>query len=168
MLKTLKTLNRRRKMTKWCQNPTCADKKSSGQIRGNKGNKWYQSNRVGRYGYGGGNFCTLHCHDQWSNKYMSQAIDALNVRIHEPVKVNVNDAWYVDWDYERTRWDNQLERHVTVTPASYYLINKNRNIRQPIPKEQAQTPEQLASNNIWRHIDDTQARELAIQLGLAS
>ena len=43
-------------MTKWCQNPNCADKKSSGQIRGNKGNKWYQSNRVGSYSYGGSNF----------------------------------------------------------------------------------------------------------------
>ena len=29
------------------------DKKTSGQIRGNKGNKWYQSNKAG--GYGGGN-----------------------------------------------------------------------------------------------------------------
>ena len=45
-------------MTKWCQNPTCADKKSSGQIRGNKGNKWYQSNRIGAYSYGSGKFKT--------------------------------------------------------------------------------------------------------------
>ena len=86
-------------MSKWCQNPTCPDKKSSGQIRGNKGNKWYQSNRVGAYSYGGGNFCTLHCHNEWSEKYMSQAIDALNVRIHEPVKVNLDDAWYVEYKY---------------------------------------------------------------------
>ena len=79
-------------MTKWCQNPKCPDRKSSGQIRGNKGNKWYQSSSISSsYGYGGGNFCTLHCHDQWSNEYMSQAIDALNVRIHEPVKVYLED-----------------------------------------------------------------------------
>ena len=72
-------------MTKWCQNPNCADKKSSGQIRGNKGNKWYQSSSVSSYSYGGSNFCTLHCHNEWSEQYMSQAIDALNIRIHEPV-----------------------------------------------------------------------------------
>ena len=93
-------------MTKWCQNPNCADKKSSGQIRGNKGNKWYQSNRVGRYGYGGGNFCTLHCHDEWSNNYMSRAIDALNVRIHEPVKISLEDAWYVEYHYSWSSGDN--------------------------------------------------------------
>ena len=159
MLKTLKTLSRRRKMTKWCQNPNCADKKSSGQIRGNKGNKWYQSNRVGRYGYGGGNFCTLHCHDQWSNKYMSQAIDALNVRIHEPVKVNLDDAWYVEYHYSWSSGDN----------GHYELINKLKGVRQTITKEQAQTPEQQAEEyGDWRTIDDTQARELAIHLGLAS
>jgi hypothetical protein len=37
-----------------------------------------------------------------------------------------------------------------------------------IPKEQAQTPEQIANNHTWAHIDDFQAKELAIKLGLAS
>ena len=159
MLKTLKTLNRRRKMTKWCQNPNFADKKSSGQIRGNKGNKWYQSKRVGRYGYGGGNFCTLHCHDQWSNEYMSQAIDALNVRIHEPVKVNLDDAWYVTYHYSWSSGDN----------GHYELINKLKGVRQTITREQAQTEEQQTQQyGHYNTIDDTQARELAVQLGLAS
>ena len=146
-------------MVSWCQNPKCPDKKTSGQIRGNKGNKWYQSNRVGRYGYGGGNFCTLHCHDQWSNEYMSQAIDALNVRIHEPVKVNVNDAWCVQHDYSWSSGDSS---------SRYKLINKLQGIIQTITREQAQTPEQISDGHDWRTIDDTQARELAVQLGLAS
>ena len=146
-------------MTKWCQNPNCADKKSSGQIRGNKGNKWYQSNRIGTYSYGGGNFCTLHCHNEWSEKYMSQAIDALNSRIHEPVKVNVNDAWCVQHDYSWSSGDSS---------SRYKLINKLQGIRQTITREQAQTPEQISDGHDWRHINDTQARELAIQLGLAS
>ena len=146
-------------MTKWCQNPNCADKKSSGQIRGNKGNKWYQSNRVGRYSYGGSNFCTLNCHNEWSEKYMSQAIDALNVRINEPVKVNVNDAWHVQHDYSWSSGDSS---------SRYKLINKLQGIRQTITREQAQTPEQISDGHDWRHIDDTQARELAVKLGLAS
>ena len=159
MLKTLKTLNRRRKMTKWCQNPNCADKKSSGQIRGNKGNKWYQSNRVGSYSYGGSNFCTLHCHNEWSEKYMSQAIDALNVRINEPVKIYLEDAWFVEYNY---RWNSD-------DSTRYELRNKLKGVRHPITKEQAQTPEQQSQEyGDWRTIDDTQARELAIQLGLAT
>ena len=146
-------------MVNWCQNPKCPDKKTSGQIRGNKGNKWYQSNRVGRYGYGGGNFCTLHCHDQWSNEYMSQAIDALNVRIHEPVKVYLDDAWYVTYHYSWSSGDN----------GHYELRNKLKGVRQTITREQAQTEEQQTQQyGHYNTIDDTQARELAVQLGLAS
>ena len=38
-----------------------------------------------------------------------------------------------------------------------------------ITKQQAQTPEQQAEEyGSWETIDDTQAKELAIQLGLAS
>ena len=147
-------------MTKWCQNPTCADKKSSGQIRGNKGNKWYQSNRVGSYSYGGSNFCTLHCHNEWSEKYMSQAIDALNVRIHEPVKISLEDAWYVEYHYS---WSSGNDN------GRYELRNKLKGVRQTITREQAQTEEQRRLDySEWRTINSTQARELAVQLGLAS
>ena len=150
-------MNRRRNMVKWCQNPDCPDKKTSGQIRGNKGNKWYQSNKAG--GYGGGNFCTLHCHDEWSNNYMSQAIDALNVRIHEPVKISLEDAWYVEYHYSWSSGDN----------GHYELRNKLKGVRQTITREQAQTEEQQTQQyGHYKTIDDTQARELAIQLGLAS
>ena len=144
-------------MVSWCQNPKCPDKKTSGQIRGNKGNKWYQSNRVG--GYGGGNFCTLHCHDQWSNEYMSQAIDALNVRIHEPVKVYLDDAWFVQYKWGYYDGDDN---------GRYVLTNKLKGVKQVITKQQAQTPKQIIDGHDWRHIDDTQAKELAVQLGLAS
>ena len=73
--------------TKWCQNPKCPEKKISNQIRGIKGNKYYQSNRAN--GYGNGNFCTQGCYDSWSNVYLDRAIDAIGVRITEPVKVNI-------------------------------------------------------------------------------
>ena len=148
-------------MSKWCQNPKCPDRKSSGQIRGNKGNKWYQSSSISSsYGYGGGNFCTLHCHNEWSEQYMSQAIDALNIRIHEPVKVYLEDAWYVEYHYS---WSSGNDN------GRYELRNKLKGVRQTITREQAQTEEQRRLDySEWRTIDDTQARELAIQLGLAS
>ena len=149
-------MNRRRNMVNWCQNPKCPDKKTSGQIRGNKGNKWYQSNKAG--GYGGGNFCTLHCHNEWSEKYMSQAIDALNLRIHEPVKVYLEDSWYVEYRYD---WREESKNR-------YHLINKLKGIDQHITQQQAQTEEQIDANHSWRTIDTTQAKELAITLGLAS
>ena len=80
--------------TKWCQNPKCPEKKNSIQIRGSKGSKYYQSNRAN--GYGNGNFCTQGCYDAWSNIYLDRAIDAIGVRITEPVKVNMENAWLDD------------------------------------------------------------------------
>ena len=54
------------------------------------------------------------------------------------------------------------------TRSLYYIRNKNRGVRQPITREQAQSPEDIARGWDYRTIDDTQARELALQLGLAS
>ena len=144
-------------MSDWCQNPKCPEKKNSNQIRGSKGAKYYQSNKAN--GYGNGNFCTLGCQTEWDNEYMDRAIDALGVRVHEAVKINVDDAWYVEYNY---RWNSD-------DGTRYHLINKLQGIKQPITKQQAQTPEQQAEEySDWQTIDDTQAKELAIQLGLAS
>ena len=50
----------------------------------------------------------------------------------------------------------------------YYIRNKNRGIKQQISREQAQSPEMIQRDYDYAVIDDTQARELAITLGLAS
>ena len=144
-------------MAEWCQNRKCPERKTSGQIRGSKGAKYYQSNKAN--GYGNGNFCTLGCQIEWDNEYMDRAIDALGVRVHEAVKINVEDAWYVEYNY---RWNSN-------DSTRYELRNKLKGVRHPITKQQAQTPEQQAEEyNDWQTIDDIQAKELAIQLGLTS
>ena len=143
-------------MAEWCQNRKCPERKTSGQIRGSKGAKYYQSNKAN--GYGNGNFCTQGCETEWNNEYINRAIDTLGVRIYEPVKINVEDAWYVEYNY---RWNSN-------DSTRYELRNKLKGVRHPITKQQAQTPEQQAEEyGDWNTIDDTQARELAIQLGLA-
>ena len=146
-------------MSEWCQNKRCPEKKTQGQIRGSKGAKYYQSNRLGSYTYGGGNFCTLQCHNEWSEQYISQAIDTLGIRIHESVKINLDDAWYVEYKYGYNLDESNR----------YHLINRLKGIDRVITKQQAQTPEQQVQEyGDWNTIDDTQAKELAIQLGLAS
>ena len=140
--------------TKWCQNPKCPEKKNSNQIRGSKGNKYYQSNKAS--GYGNGNFCTLGCYDTWSDIYLDRAIEAIGVRITEPVKVNMENAWYVEydsnWNTDRGEWNR------------YYLLsNKLFNVRHPITRLQA------TGNNRDDYspaITSAQAKELAQQLGL--
>ena len=142
--------------TEWCQNPKCPEKKNSNQIRGSKGNKYYQSNKAN--GYGSGNFCTQGCYDSWSNVYLDRAIDSIGVRITKPVKVGMENAWYVqydsDWNSDRQAWNRY-----------YFLINKLFNVRHPITRLQA------TGNNRDSYsptIPSAKAKVLAEQLGLTS
>jgi hypothetical protein len=140
--------------TKWCQNPKCPEKKNSNQIRGMKGEKYYQSNRAN--GYGNGNFCTLGCYDEWSNIYLDRAIDSIGVRITEPVKINMENAWYVEYNsnYRNGDWH-----------YFYLLVNNLFNVRHPITRLQA------TGNNRDSYsptIPSAQAKELAKQLGLTN
>jgi hypothetical protein len=146
------------KETKWCQNPKCPEKKNSNQIRGSKGSKYYQSNPAN--GYGNGNFCTLGCYDTWSDIYLDRAIDAIGARITEPVKVDMENAWRIDTDY-------QYSTHNTEGRYIYFLVNRLFNVRYPITQQQATNPQ--ANNNAYGYTDtktSAQAKELAQQLGL--
>ena len=140
--------------TKWCQNPKCPEKKNSNQIRGSKGSKYYISNKAN--GYGNGNFCTLGCYDTWSNIYLDRAIDAIGVRINEPVKVSMENAWFViydsNWNTNRGEWDR------------YYLLRN-----QLLGVSRSITRLQATGNNRDDYsptISSAQATELAKQLGL--
>jgi len=141
--------------TKWCQNPKCPEKKNSNQIRGIKGNKYYQSNKAN--GYGNGNFCTLRCYDEWSNIYLDRAIDAIGVRITEPVKFNLKDAWFIDADYQ---YDSGGDNHWL-----YFLVNRLFNIRHPITNQQAKVQ---PHDEYSSRLSSAQAKVLAEQLGLTN
>ena len=146
--------------TKWCQNPKCPEKQNSNQIRGIKGSKYYQSNKACRYG--NGNFCTLGCYDEWSNTYLDRAIDAIGVRINEPVKVNMENAWEVKPEYVYNRGDDRQSRYI------YFLTNQLFNVLQPITMEQA-LGHRPNNDDYWVYyqtIPSAQAKELAQQLGL--
>ena len=115
--------------TEWCQNSGCPEKKNSNQIRGTKGKKFYQSNTVGRYSYGNGNFCTLNCYNEWSNKYMDRAIDTLGIRIVEPVKLSMENSWSKGYDYHWNNTDNARN-------DEHFLENKLMNIKIGITEHQ--------------------------------
>ena len=148
--------------TKWCQNPKCPEKKNSNQIRGSKGSKYYQSNPAN--GYGNGNFCTLGCYDAWSNIYLDRAIDAIGVRINEPVKVSMENAWEVEQTYNYNSTNENNSRWF------YFLVNKLFGIRQPITPRQALNVEPNPNGYNGYHDTKTsaQAKELAQQLGLTN
>ena len=112
--------------TLWCQNPRCPERKTSSQIRGTKGKKYYQSSKAS--GYGSGNFCTLNCYNQWSDKYIDRAIDNLGIRIGEPVKLPMESAWGKKYKWYYSGDVNNNCRH--------YLENKLMGIKIPITTQQ--------------------------------
>jgi hypothetical protein len=142
-------------MSEWCQNKKCPEKRNKNQIRGSKGAKYYQSNKANGYIH----WCSMGCREEWWNEHADTCINAVGF-INKQVLL-LDDAWYVEYKYN---WNSDTQSH----DPQYYIRNKNRGVRQPIPREQAQSPEDIAREWDYRTIDDTQAKELAITLGLAS
>ena len=140
-------------MSEWCQNKKCPEKKNQGQIRGSKGAKYYQSNKSSSYYF---HWCSMGCRDQWWNEHKDTCMQAVGF-IDKQI-IPLEDAWFVEYRYD---WRAEQQDR-------YYLVNKNKGVDQTITREQAQTPEQIAEDYNWLTIDDTQAKELAIQLSLAS
>ena len=139
----------------YCQSKQCCHKKTQGQIRGSKGNKHYQSNKVNKWlEY----WCTTGCRDQWFKDNATTCMTAVGIIPKQTLPLE--NAWEFSCDYHHD--DTDGSRHV------YFLINKNMSTKHSITKEQAQTPEQIADCGWWATISDAQAKELAIQLGLAS
>ena len=142
-------------MSDWCQNPKCPEKKNSNQIRGSKGAKYYQSNKASEYYFG------IACSQGCLHSIIRTNADLLIRTIGEIPKqiLPLDDAWFVEYYYSLRDSNGD---------GGYYLINKLKVIKRAIPQQQAQTPEQIADDHSWQTIDDTQAKELAITLGLAS
>ena len=111
--------------TLWCQNPRCPERKTSSQIRGTKGKKYYQSSKAS--GYGSGNFCTINCYNQWSDKYIDRAIDNLGIRIGESVKLPMESAWRKDYKWEYNNGDSY---------SLHYIENKLMGIKILITEQQ--------------------------------
>ena len=61
-------------MSEWCQNKKCPEKKNQNQIRGSKGNKYYQSNKANRYyKY----WCSMGCREQWWKEHKDTCMNAV-------------------------------------------------------------------------------------------
>ena len=103
--------------------------------RGMKGDKYFQTRSVGRYGYGDGNFCTTSCLGDWWAKHGTRAVDHFG-RLHEPIRLAPENAWIKDYDWRSNG-------------STHYFLNKLTNERVPLTDEQ------------WR--DDNYTIEIARQ-----
>ena len=138
-------------MSEWCQNKKCPDKKTQTQIRGTKGNKYYQSNKAsGYYDY----WCSMGCREQWWNEHKTTCINAVGFIGKQTIPIE--DAWIV-----KTSWNYSSERG---SYREWKLENKLMGVYQSITREQALKPN---TDNDWDTINNPEAKELAIQLGLS-
>jgi len=138
----------------YCQNKECCYKRNSNQIRGSKGNKHYQSNKVSKWlEY----WCTNGCRDQWFKNNATTCMTAVGMIGKQTI--DVKDSWQFSADYN---YQSNDTRH------DYFLINRSMGVKQPITKQQAQTDEQIREGYGWSCRSDSEAKPLAIELGLAS
>ena len=142
-------------MSEWCQNKECCYKRNQNQMRGSKGNKYYQSNKSSSYYYG--MFCCQGCFHAWFKTNKDTCMNAVGEIGKQPI--GVDDAW--EFKYESNYTDN---RH----NYNYFLINYLMGVRHPLTREQAQTPDQIRQDYGWYTRENSEAKPLAIQLGLAS
>ena len=110
-------------MSKYCQGPKCHTYMTSDRKRGMKGDKYFQTRTVGKYGYGDGSFCTQNCWADWWTKHGTRAVDHFG-RLHEPIRLVPENAWIKDYDY-RHEGDDE-----------HYFLNKLTTERIPLTQDQ--------------------------------
>jgi len=142
-------------MSEWCQNKECCYKRNQNQMRGSKGNKYYQSYKVSGYYK---HWCSMGCREQWWQQHGDTCMNAVGTI--DKQTIGVDDAW--EFKHERN-YNN--EHH---NEDMYFLINYLQGVRHAITREQAQTPEDIRQDYGWIIRPDSEAKPLAIQLGLAS
>ena len=110
---------------KYCQGPKCHTYRTKDRIRGPKGAKYYQTRRRTSFHYLGGNACSMNCQDDWFRKFGELALNHFG-RIHEPIKLTEENAWYKDYDSD---WQSR-------TISNWCFKNQLNNQRIPITEEQ--------------------------------
>ena len=93
---------------KYCQSHKCHTYDTKDRKRGSKGNRVNQTRRRSEFYYGGGNFCSMNCYNDWANDFMDRAIDSISGRIVEPKILTEENAWRQVWN--PNRYDNNYNR----------------------------------------------------------
>jgi len=89
---------------KFCQGPQCHQHETKDRLKGPKGNKTYQTRRRSGFYYGGNNFCSFQCYNEWFNTYGDRAIDHFG-RTTEAKHLTEHNAWHKQYD-----WDSNDDR----------------------------------------------------------
>jgi len=111
---------------KYCQGTKCHTYYTKDRIKGTQGNKTNQTRRRSQFYYGGGNFCSYRCQEDWFNDFGDRAIDHYG-RTTQPIHLTEENAWIKDYDYNY-RDDNPK--------SNYRFVNKITSEQRPITEQQ--------------------------------
>ena len=103
---------------KYCQSHKCHTYDTKDRKRGPKDNRTNQTRRRSEFYYGGGNFCSLNCYNDWAEDFMNRAIDSVSGRLNEPMTLTEENAWV---KRRRYIWDNT--NNVSGYSFTYHWIN---------------------------------------------
>ena len=111
---------------KLCQGTKCHTYHTQDRLKGTKGNKTYQTRRRSSFYYGGGNFCSFNCQNDWFNDFGDRSIDHFG-RLTEPKHLTEDNAWVKDYDW-RNGYNNENR--------TYYFVNKITQEQRPLTEQQ--------------------------------
>jgi len=111
---------------KLCQGTKCHTYHTKDRLKGQQGSKTYQTRRRSNFYYGGSNFCSLNCQNDWFSQHGDNAINHFG-RLHEPKHLTEDNAWVKDYDYNY-RDDNPI--------SNWRFVNKITKERRPITEQQ--------------------------------
>ena len=111
---------------KLCQGPDCHTYYTQDRLKGQKGNKTYQTRRRSSFYYGGGNFCDQRCLYDWVNKYIEQGLNHFG-RTTEPKHLTEENAWDNRYRYNWERENGEAE---------HYYLNKITKEQRPLTEQQ--------------------------------
>ena len=121
---------------KYCQNHKCHTYDTKDRKRGSKGNRVNQTRRRSDFYYGGGNFCSMNCYNDWADHFIDRAIDQVSGRITEPYTLTEENAWRKSFRYN---WDSSISGGYELI---YYWYNSLTEQRIDITYQEYQTQQQ--------------------------
>ena len=124
---------------KYCQGTKCHEYRTKDRIRGAKGSKSYQTRRRSSFSYGGSNFCSLNCQNDWLNQNIESALNHFG-RTTEPYIVECDNAWYKDYKYNYNNGNDSNYQH--------FLVNDLLGKKIPITEQQYNNNSITQPNNL--------------------
>ena len=121
---------------KYCQSHKCHTYDTKDRKRGSKENRSNQTRRRSTFYYGGGNFCSQNCDNDWADYFMNRALNSISGRINEPLKLTEENGWR---KRRRYNWDNSSSGGYEMT---YYWENMISNKEIVITKEEFENQSQ--------------------------